>query len=419
MRTVWPWAGIRQGKAALPARRLPRREDRPCPNTGPDSGQTAGRNTSAHGATGAALERLQAAGPGQGTPDAGPHASRTQAQERPQAYETTVPAGPAQAAAAQTTAQTGEQTTAGTQQMTAAPITAQTTAEMSSMADTMQTGTMTALTPKTKTVDTTDTTEVTMDTMHMTHDMTDAHAEPGCGCSCQGCTRQAGDSTAEAAQGAQPEAEGAQPEVVQAAAPAEEAAPAAPARRRGRRKKSAVAKETGKDAGWKDESGFTLVEVLGALVVGSLVFAFAAFGISGGLESARVSGFNESLALLRVNIHETYASSRGFGTSSTQGQDITSDLVDAGAIPQNWLASDGSTVVHNFGGSVNVTGTVHNFTITADAIPEAVCRKIVSSQLDGWDSISVGGAEVTELPATTCEPDEGGVGVNELTFLAH
>ncbi len=168
----------------------------------------------------------------------------------------------------------------------------------------------------------------------------------------------------------------------------------------------------------RDESGFTLVEVLGALVVGSLVFAFAAFGISGGLESARVSGFNESLALLRVNIHETYASSRGFGSSSDAGTDITEDLVNAGAIPQNWLAADES-VVHNFGGSVSVTGTVHNFTITADAIPEAVCRKIVSSQLEGWDSISVGGSDVTELPVTTCEPDEGGVGVNTLSFLAH
>lgn len=414
MRTVWPWAGIRPGKAALPARRLPRREDRPGPDTG--------KNTSAHSATGVAQERLQATG-------------RTQAQESMQAYET---AGPAQRTAAQTTAQASaqvpeqtpgqsrEQTTAGTQQVTAA--------ETSSMADTMQTGTMTARTPMANTMDmtaTTDTTEVTMDTMHMTHDMTDAHAHAAdvkarCTCSCQGCTCQAREGTAETARGAQPDAQGGEPEAeaVQAAAPVEEAAPAAPARRRGRRKKSAVAKsavakESAKDAGWKDESGFTLVEVLGALVVGSLVFAFAAFGISGGLESARVSGFNESLALLRVNIHETYASSRGFGTSSTQGQDITSDLVDAGAIPQNWLASDGSTVVHNFGGSVSVTGTVHNFTITADAIPEAVCRKIVSSQLDGWDSISVGGAEVTELPATTCEPDEGGVGVNELTFLAH
>lgn len=405
MRTVWPWAGIRPGKAALPARRPPRREDRPCPDTSPDSGQTAGQNTSAHSATGVAQERQQATG-------------RTQAQESMQAYET---AGPAQRTAAQTTAQASAQDP----EQTPGQTREQTTAETSSMADTMQTGTMTARTPMANTMDmtaTTDTTEVTMDTMHMTHDMTDAHAHAAdvkarCTCSCQGCTCQAREGTAETARGAQPDAQGGEPEAeaVQAAAPVEEAAPAAPARRRGRRKKSAVAK----DAGWKDESGFTLVEVLGALVVGSLVFAFAAFGISGGLESARVSGFNESLALLRVNIHETYASSRGFGTSSTQGQDITSDLVDAGAIPQNWLASDGSTVVHNFGGSVSVTGTVHNFTITADAIPEAVCRKIVSSQLDGWDSISVGGAEVTELPATTCEPDEGGVGVNELTFLAH
>ena len=169
----------------------------------------------------------------------------------------------------------------------------------------------------------------------------------------------------------------------------------------------------------QSQGGFTLIEVLGALVVGSIVFAFAAFGISGGLESARVSGFNESLALLRINIHESYASSRGFGSSTAASEDITQDLIDAGAIPQNWMTADGASVVHNFGGSVSVSGTVSGFTITASSIPEAVCRKIVSSQLEGWDSVSIGGNAVTELPPTGCEPDEDGVGVNELTFLAH
>ncbi len=169
----------------------------------------------------------------------------------------------------------------------------------------------------------------------------------------------------------------------------------------------------------ESQGGFTLIEVLGALVVGSIVFAFAAFGISGGLESARVSGFNESLALLRINIHESYASSRGFGSSTAASSDITQDLIDAGAIPQNWMTADGASVVHNFGGAVTVSGSVSNFSITASAIPEAVCRKIVSSQLEGWDSVSIGGSAVTELPPTGCEPDEDGVGVNELTFLAH
>ena len=169
----------------------------------------------------------------------------------------------------------------------------------------------------------------------------------------------------------------------------------------------------------QSQGGFTLIEVLGALVVGSIVFAFAAFGISGGLESARVSGFNESLALLRINIHESYASSRGFGSSTAASEDITQDLIDAGAIPQNWMTADGASVVHNFGGAVTVSGSVSNFSITASSIPEAVCRKIVSSQLEGWDSVSIGGSAVTELPPTGCEPDEDGVGVNELTFLAH
>lgn len=165
------------------------------------------------------------------------------------------------------------------------------------------------------------------------------------------------------------------------------------------------------------EAGFTLVEVLGALVVGSIVFAFAAFGISGGLESARVSGFNESLELLRINVQEVYASSRGFGSNDTSEVDITDTLLDAGAIPRNWLTDDEANIIHNFGGSIEVLGSVSTFTITANGITESACRKIVSSQYGNWDRIEVNGTEVDSVPVLTCNEDtSGSIGTNELSF---
>lgn len=185
----------------------------------------------------------------------------------------------------------------------------------------------------------------------------------------------------------------------------------------------ACARERGRAGADRKEAGFTLIEVMGALVVGSLVFSFAAFGISSALESARVSGFNESLALLRMNIQEVYASSRGFGSTSSAPTDITSTLVNAGAVPQNWLSSDtdsdSTTITHNFGGTVSVEGTVSNFEITVTGIPQSACRKIVSAQFENWDEVAIGGTAVTSVPPTGCLPDTGNLGVNSLLFTAH
>ncbi len=169
----------------------------------------------------------------------------------------------------------------------------------------------------------------------------------------------------------------------------------------------------------KHEHGFTLIEVLGALVVGSLVFSFAAFAISKAIESARVSSFTENLALLRINVHEVYASSNGFGSSSTASVDITDKLVDAGAIPQPWLDKDSSTPVHNLGGNVAVSGTLSNFEITADAITQDICRKIASSQAGNWDKLTVNGEAVESVPTTACSEDSSGLGTNTMAFTAH
>lgn len=169
----------------------------------------------------------------------------------------------------------------------------------------------------------------------------------------------------------------------------------------------------------KSQRGFTLIEVLGALVVGSLVFGFAAFAISKAIESARVTSFNENLALLRINIHEVYASSRGFGSSSATAKDITETLTEAGAIPDPWLDKDSNTAMHTLGGSVSVEGTLTNFTISAKDITQDACRKIASSQAENWDKITINGSVVDTVPTSLCTSDDAGTGTNTLAFTAH
>lgn len=169
----------------------------------------------------------------------------------------------------------------------------------------------------------------------------------------------------------------------------------------------------------KSQRGFTLIEVLGALVVGSLVFGFAAFAISKAIESARVTSFNENLALLRINIHEVYASSRGFGSSSATAKDITETLTEAGAIPEPWLDKDSNTAMHTLGGAVSVEGTLTSFTISAKDITQDACRKIASSQAENWDKITINGETADTVPTSLCTSDDAGTGTNTMAFTAH
>ena len=169
----------------------------------------------------------------------------------------------------------------------------------------------------------------------------------------------------------------------------------------------------------KSQCGFTLIEVLGALVVGSLVFGFAAFAISKAIESARVTSFSENLALLRINVHEVYASSRGFGSSSATAKDITSTLAEAGAIPDPWLDKDSNTVMHTLGGEVSIEGTLTGFTISAKDITQDACRKIASSQKENWDKVTINGETVDTVPTSLCSSDDAGTGTNTMAFTAH
>lgn len=197
--------------------------------------------------------------------------------------------------------------------------------------------------------------------------------------------------------------------------PDTQAGPAAQVRRKIRRRAFvSVARR-----GHRGERGFTLIEVLGALVVGSVIFGFATFAITGALESARVSSFNETLALLRMNIQEVYASSRGFGSTTTTASDITSVLADAGAVPRNWEGDDTTRILHNFGGAVTVSGTLSGFTITAAGVPENACRKIAAAQYECWETLSVNSTAINTAPVTACTADSDGAGTNTLTFLAH
>ena len=59
----------------------------------------------------------------------------------------------------------------------------------------------------------------------------------------------------------------------------------------------------------KNQRGFTLGEVLCAIIIGSIIFGAVALVISNAIETSRVSNQQENLSYLRMNIHESTATS--------------------------------------------------------------------------------------------------------------
>lgn len=160
-----------------------------------------------------------------------------------------------------------------------------------------------------------------------------------------------------------------------------------------------------------NESGFTLVEVLGAIVVGSIIFGFAAFAIRGGLASAKVSNAQENLSYLRVNIQEVYAHVRNYETISNE------ELIGANAVPQGMVIDD--QIVNDWNGAITVepADDGRSYTITFEDVPQDACIKL-GSQRDMWDSLTIGGAEVdrgTVVTSDLCNDEFS----NTLVFEAH
>lgn len=84
----------------------------------------------------------------------------------------------------------------------------------------------------------------------------------------------------------------------------------------------------------KNQRGFTLGEVLGAIIIGSIIFGAVALVISNAIETSRVSNQQENLSYLRMNIHEVYSHVHSFASISND------ELLAANAVPQGMVVND-------------------------------------------------------------------------------
>ena len=141
------------------------------------------------------------------------------------------------------------------------------------------------------------------------------------------------------------------------------------------------------------ERGFTLIEVLGAIIVGAIIFAFAAFAIRNGIESAKVSNQNEALANLRVNIQEAFAPLHSY-------EELSNDTALAARIvPTNMLTGGnneayGDAIINEWNGAITLAPANDNrdFTITLTNVPQGACIKLARNA-KAWEEMTIGEGE--------------------------
>ena len=143
----------------------------------------------------------------------------------------------------------------------------------------------------------------------------------------------------------------------------------------------------------KNQRGFTLGEVLGAIIIGSIIFGAVALVISNAIETSRVSNQQENLSYLRMNIHEVYS------------------------VPQGMVVND--SIVNGWNGDVTVASADDGraFTIQLDNIPENACIKL-GAQRDMWDSLSINGTDIERETVVTTDHCTDELS-NTLIFQAH
>lgn len=129
------------------------------------------------------------------------------------------------------------------------------------------------------------------------------------------------------------------------------------------------------------QTGFTLIELLIGLAV---VFGLGVIvlGLGGKVFASKDSKVLKDSALEISATVMGWGSGTGFGTAS-----LNSNLINADKVPSA-IAVSGTTLTHNLGGAVNVTGRGRFYAISFAGLDQAQCLDFVNG-IDGFKRVIV------------------------------
>lgn len=154
----------------------------------------------------------------------------------------------------------------------------------------------------------------------------------------------------------------------------------------------------------------SILETVGAIIVGLLLIGAAAFGLYSAFGKSNVATMEQNLVLLRMQTQQFF-----FGTNYDNLDNEVA--IKAGIVPKAFLK--GETLKNSWGGDVTMSSDTANgtFTIEMENIPQDACIQLARFQPDSWENVSVNGAEVDATDVAGIA-DSRGQTSNTLAFTA-
>lgn len=154
------------------------------------------------------------------------------------------------------------------------------------------------------------------------------------------------------------------------------------------------------------QKGFTLTEFMIVMVLGGLVIAGVAAGVSRALGSTRSNSEIGDLQQVFTSIQKIYANKANYS-----GVTLTT-LINLNAFPTTWVS--GANVNNRWSGSMTVAAATIStandaLAVTSTGVPDYECKEVIP-QLDGVTRIvTVNG---TQVKANNAATDSAALGTN-------
>lgn len=140
---------------------------------------------------------------------------------------------------------------------------------------------------------------------------------------------------------------------------------------------------------YSNERGWTMIEVIGTIIIVGIMLGSAIGMFNSGSEKAKVATANQNITVLRNNI-------KGVFNGDYSG--LTSQMaIQAGCIP-NGMKNDGAAIRNAFGGKVIISegSSRFRFSITYNGLPHDAAVAMASTQIGSWRETSVNNTSIKQ-----------------------
>ncbi len=130
-----------------------------------------------------------------------------------------------------------------------------------------------------------------------------------------------------------------------------------------------------------------ILGALGGLLVGLIILAYSAGGLSSAFSKSNVASTQEGLIILRMQAQQFFAGTNYDGLNNEVA-------IRAGIVPDTFIK--GGALRNAWGGDITLSADEGNgqFSIELVNIPQADCTQLARFQADSWTAVSVNGAEI-------------------------